>query len=194
MAAFIIFPSMFLLALLAEPTVKIVLGEKWVSAVVLLQWLALARITYPISVINMNILNARGRSDLFLKVDMSKGPIILVTLLITVPIGLNAIVIGLFVNAWLAFFINTYVPGRLFGYGGLNQLRDMMKIMTITAIMGGPVYMLSFFNLSPVLHVVIGLTSGAMIYLGLSAVLRLEEFKEFKFVFLSLLKRLSHYS
>jgi len=71
MAAFIIFPVMILMSLLAEPLILVLLGETWLDAVFIFQLLSIARITYPISVINMSILNAQGRSDLYLKVDLS---------------------------------------------------------------------------------------------------------------------------
>ena len=69
MTAFVIVPAMTLLALSAEPFVKLFLTDKWLPAVALLQWMSFARMFTPISSINMNILNATGRSDLFLKVD-----------------------------------------------------------------------------------------------------------------------------
>jgi O-antigen/teichoic acid export membrane protein len=111
MAAFIVFPVMTLTSLLAEPLIRTLLGEAWLESVFILQLLAIARITYPISVINMNILNAKGRSDLFLKVDLSKAPVILIILAVTVPFGLKAIIIGQVVGAWIAFFIERLLTG-----------------------------------------------------------------------------------
>ncbi len=75
MTSFFVFPAMTLLALLANPLILILLTDKWIAVVVLLQWMSFARFFYPISVINMTILNAVGRSDLFLKVDLSKFPV-----------------------------------------------------------------------------------------------------------------------
>src|SRR5690606_27617261 len=91
MTSYFIFPVMTLLALLADPFVRLFLTDKWAPAIVLLQWLCFARVVTPISSINMNILNAMGRSDLFLKVDLFKAPIVIITLLITIPMGVNAI-------------------------------------------------------------------------------------------------------
>ena len=55
---------------MSEPFVRLILTEKWISIVPLIQWLCFARMITPISSLNMNILNAIGRSDLFLKVDI----------------------------------------------------------------------------------------------------------------------------
>ena len=131
---------MTLLALLADPFIRLVLTEKWLPTVVLLQWLSFARMVSPISSVNMNILNAVGRSDLFLKVDLSKFPLLVLTLIITIPLGVKAMVIGHVVMAILAFFINAYMPGKLFGYGALSQLKDMIPIFISTVIMALTVF------------------------------------------------------
>lgn len=126
--ALIVFPIMILCALLAKPLVVMLLTEKWMPAVFLLQILCLARMFSPLSAINLNLLNAIGRSDLFMKVDFSKFPLILVTLAITIPLGVDAIVIGSLVNTFICFFVNAYYPGKLYGYGALEQIKDFKKI------------------------------------------------------------------
>ena len=124
----LIFPMMILCALLSRPMVIILLTEKWLPCVVLMQWLFLARMFTPLSAINMNILNAIGRSDLFMKLDFSKAPLILIVLAITIPISVEAITIGSFCISFICFFINAYLPGRLFGYGAINMIRDWRDI------------------------------------------------------------------
>ena len=126
--AMLIFPLMILCALLSRPMVIILLTEKWLPCVVLMQWLFLARMFTPLSAINMNILNAVGRSDLFMKLDFSKAPLILIVLAITIPISVEAITIGSFCISFICFFINAYLPGRLFGYGAINMIRDWRDI------------------------------------------------------------------
>ena len=133
--ALIIFPIMILCALLSRPLVLILLTEKWLPCVVLMQWLFVTRIIYPLSAINLNLLNALGRSDLFMKVDFSKIPMNLLALAITIPLGVKAIVIGLFCTSYIAFFLNSYYPGKLIGYGALQQIIDWKYIIISTCIM-----------------------------------------------------------
>ena len=135
LTAMIIFPIMILCALLARPMVLILLTEKWIPCVVLMQWLFLARMFTPLSAINMNILNAIGRSDLFMKLDFSKAPLILVVLAITIPISVEAITIGSFCISFICFFINAYLPGRIFGYGAIKMIHDWRYIFLSIAIM-----------------------------------------------------------
>ena len=190
MTAFITLPIMVLVALLAEPIVHLLLGEKWLATVPLLQWLAMAKMVTPISVINMNILNAIGRSDLFLKVDLSKFPIIAIALIVATPISVEAIAIGLFITSALSYFVNAYMPKKLFGYGSLEQLKDMIAIIISTAIMAALVYGALQFDLSPVLKLILGLLVGTLTYIGSAYILKIDELKEIFSVFFGKLTRI----
>ena len=180
MTAFFVFPIMTLLALLADPFIRLVLTEKWLPAVVLLQWLSFARIFSPISSVNMNILNAVGRSDLFLKVDLSKLPLIVITLIITIPLGIKAMVIGNFIISIISFYINAYMPGKLFGYGALSQLKDILPVFISTAIMAFIVIFTTFFIENLYFKLIVGIFSGVISYLTISSILKIEELNELK--------------
>jgi teichuronic acid exporter len=188
MTAFLIFPAMTLLALLAHPFIMLFLTEKWAPAIVLLQWLSFARVVTPISVINMNILNAVGRSDLFLKVDLSKAPLIIVALLITIPMGIKAIVIGNVVTTVISFFINAYMPGKLFGYGAISQLRDMLPVFIVTSLMALIVFILTSMTDNLLLQIVIGGILGPGAYLLFSYIFGVGELKEFKELYTNIFK------
>lgn len=162
LTAMIIFPIMLLCTLLAKPIIIILLTEKWLPCVVLMQWLFLARLFTPLSSVNMNILNAIGRSDLYMKLDFSKAPLIILSLIITIPISVEAICIGNFVTSFLCFFINAYLPGRMFGYGVWEQLKDWRYIIISILIMS--LLVLTYTNL--VQNVWLQLIGGALIGLG----------------------------
>ena len=74
-------------------------------------------------------------SDLFMKLDFSKAPLILVVLAITIPISVEAITIGSFCTSFICFFINAYLPGRIFGYGAIKMIQDWRYIFLSIAIM-----------------------------------------------------------
>lgn len=164
LTAMIIFPVMVLCALLAYPLVLILLTEKWLPCVVLMQWLCLARMFTPLSALNMNILNAVGRSDLFMKLDFSKAPLTILILAITIPISVKAIVIGTFVDSFLCFFINAYLPGRMFGYGAWKQIKDWRYILLSIALMS--VVVMGFMQLveNVWLQLLVGGSLGVLVY------------------------------
>lgn len=182
MTAFFIFPIMTLFALLADPLVRLFLTEKWVPIIVLLQLMCFARIVTPISFVNMNILNAVGRSDLFLKVDLVKFPIILLSLIITIPLGVKAMVIGHVFVSSISFFINAYMPGKLFGYGAMSQMKDMIPIFISTIFMALAVFLVTVFLDNLYLKLIFGSIIGVVFYLGICLIFKLKEVDELKSV------------
>lgn len=186
MTAFVIFPSMTLFAVIAKPFILLFLTEKWLPAAPLLQWLCLARMFTPISSLNLNLLNAVGRSDLFLKTDLSKLPIIVAAMFITLPIGTEAVVIGSFIVNTLSYFINAYPSGWLFNYGPLKQLKDCYKIVIATFGMAACSYGAMALMSTPFLQLIIASLSAFISYFGLAFLLRIKELNELKYVFAKL--------
>ena len=140
LTAMIIFPIMIMCTLLAKPIILLLLTEKWLPSVVLMQWLFLARMFTPLSSVNINILNAVGRSDLFMKLEFAKASYTIFALVITIPIGVEAICIGSFVTSFISFFVNAYLPGRMLGYGAWQQIKDWKYLLFSLLIMTILVY------------------------------------------------------
>ena len=64
--AFVSFPLMLGLALVAREFIVILLGEKWLESALLLQWLCVMGAFYPISNLFSNLLVARGHSGIYM--------------------------------------------------------------------------------------------------------------------------------
>ena len=165
MSSFFIIPMMTLIALLAKPIVILLLTEKWVAVIPLLQWMVFARIFLPMSAINMSLLNAIGRSDLFLKLDLSKFPLTVIAMIITIPMGVKAMIIGHVVTSGVAFFFNAYLPGKFYGYGALAQLKDMLPIFLSTFLMAIFVYFIILLIDDLLLQLLFGTFSGFFGYI-----------------------------
>lgn len=181
--ALVIFPVMILMALLAKPLVEILLTEKWLPCVVLLQILCISRMLVPLSSINMNLLNAVGRSDLFLKIDLSKVPIILIFLAITVPISVKAICIGTLITNIICFFINTYYPKKLFGYGAWEQVKDYAKLLLPISLMCATVCISNHLFDNSWVQLFVGAFSGSVVYVGSCFIFRAVSQEEIKAIF-----------
>jgi len=189
MSAFFIIPLMTLIALLAKPIVILLLTEKWVSLIPLLQWMVFARIFFPMSALNMSLLNAVGRSDLYLKVDLSKLPLTILAMVITIPLGVKAMIIGHVVTSACAFFINTYLPGKLYGYGPIQQLKDMLPFFAATIGMAISVFVMSIFIDILLLQLLLGALLGVVSYLFFCWLLKLDEMTEVWILFLKFKKK-----
>lgn len=176
MTAFIVLPCMVGLVVIAEPFVRLFLTDKWLPSVFIIQWLALSRMIIPLGAINANLLNAIGRSDLYLKIDLIKLPLTLLGLFISAPFGLKYMVISNFVISIFYFFINAYYPGKLFGYGAFRQLKDMSLVFIATLSMFLSTY---FFTIDGgFIDIITKFLIGALVYLVLCAIFKINAFWE----------------
>ena len=128
-------PLLIGFAAIAENFVLLILGSEWLPSVSVLTALCLARSITPISGINLNILNAIGRSDLFLKVDLVKYPMTIIAFFIAIDYGIDGIACAVVSTSFISFFINSYYPGKFFSFGGLEQLRIAYKYIIAAIIM-----------------------------------------------------------
>ncbi|MFW6015999.1 MAG: lipopolysaccharide biosynthesis protein, partial [bacterium] len=90
-SSYIVLPAMVGLAVVAEPLVKIILTDKWLPAVPFLQIFCVSSALMPIHTANLQAINALGRSDIFLKLEVIKKITGLIILLSSVPFGIYAI-------------------------------------------------------------------------------------------------------
>lgn len=140
LSAFVVFPLMTGMALLARPLIVLMITDKWLPSVEYMQLLCFAFMLYPIHALNLNLLQVKGRSDLFLRLEVIKKGLMLGLLLAALPFGIRAICLGGIVSSFLAWILNTYYTGKLIRVGFWRQVRDVLPVMGYTAVMGVCVY------------------------------------------------------
>lgn len=131
LSAVVIFPILFGIGAIADPLIPELLGIEWKPAALLASILATGLLLYPIHAINLNYLQVKGRSDLFLKLEIIKKIIITIMLIVTIPYGISAICIGIVIQSYIALFINTYYNGRIGNLSGIIQLKALLPIWLI---------------------------------------------------------------
>ena len=186
LSAFIVFPLMMGLAAVAEPLVLALLKEQWLFAATLISIICFSMMWYPIHSINLNLLQVKGRSDLFLKLEIYKKIVGIVILCITIPMGLIAMCVGSFFSSMIALVINTYYTGKLINVGFLRQMHDLFPILGLSFSMGSFVYLIiRLMSLNPIVELSLGICIGIIFYILLSILFKFSEFNEL----LDLLKR-----
>jgi len=177
--ALVNFPMMFGLMATAGPLVLTLLGEKWRPVIPYLQLLAIVGLFNPLSAVNLNILLAKGRSDLFFRLEIIKKTIVVLILFVTWRWGIQAIIIGQIFSVIIAYLLNGHYNAALIGYSFTSQLRDLTPYFAISGVMGGIVYL---FNWLPITNQPILLTLqvlvGALIFVLLCRIFRLPVFME----------------
>lgn len=140
MVVFIIAPVLVIMGVVAEPMIRFLFTEKWLPAVPYFQVLCIAGILYPIHAYNLNILNVKGRSDLFLRLEIIKKLLIIAVVAVSIQFGVMGLVWGQVITSVLAFFINTYYSGKLIDYKALEQTLDILPVLVVAFIVGATVW------------------------------------------------------
>lgn len=128
---FAVIPTMLFLIIIAEEGFLLLFGQHWLPAVPYFQILAVASIIRPISSYNLNILKVKGRSDLFLKVEIIKKIIGILALIIGLQFGVLGLVISLTMVSFVWTLTNMYFCGKLIGYKTLSQIKDIGSLFLI---------------------------------------------------------------
>lgn len=175
-SAYVLMPCMFGLAAVAESLVLILLTEKWISCVPFLQLACISYVLYPIHTANLTGINALGRSDIFLKLEIIKKILTVINLVITIPLGIYAMAIGQVIQGILSTFINAYPNKKLMGYSYMEQLKDLFPSFILSVIMGICVYSLKYFLHSVWILLITQIVFGVIIYFLLSKIFKLEPY------------------
>lgn len=184
MVTFLIAPTLIFMGVLAEPLFRFLFTEKWLPAVPYFQILCYNGILYPLHSYNLQILNVKGRSDLFLKLELIKKVIVVIMLVISFQFGIFGLLIGSTITSTIAFFINNYYSGKYIGYNAFEQLKDVLPIIIIAVFSGGIIYLTDTFvfkpNLIDFLRLLLNSLIGLILFIILSYYLKIQALTEFK--------------
>jgi len=181
MVVFVLTPFMIYLGVMAEPIFRFLFTEKWLPAVPYFQILCVTGIMYPLHSYNLDVLNVKGRSDLFLKLEVFKKILILITLVITIPMGITEILYGQVVVSLLSFFINAHYTRKIIQYTALEQIKDITPILLLSFLVGAVIYLNDVFVLKDQLDIVRIATGGSLgflIYLVLAYFFKFDSYSE----------------
>lgn len=187
MVLFLIAPILTFMAVLAEPLFRFLFTEKWLPAVPYFQVLCLTGILYPIHSYNLNVLKVKGRSDLFLKLEVIKKIIIVLTIVVSIQFGIMGLIWGQVFTSGLAFFINTYYTGKFIRYGAWQQFVDIIPVLALSFLVGAGVFILDqkiLYRYIDFARLSIGVSIGAFLYLSLMWWLKNDIIQSFKKIIL----------
>lgn len=180
--AFVVFPLMMLLAGLARPLIITMITAKWEACIILLQLLCFSLMWYPIHSINLNLLQVKGRTDLFFRLEVIKKIIGLSILVVTLPLGLVVFCIGGIISSLVCLAVNTYYTGKLINVGYLKQMRDLFPTFFLSLVLFGVILALNQFISNYLLQILVGGTIGSLVYLGGAFLFKFDELNDVKYM------------
>lgn len=175
-SSYVLMPCMLGLAAVAKNVVLVLLTEKWLMCVPFLQLACLSYALYPIHTANLTAINAMGRSDVFLRLEVIKKIVGIMTLVVTVPFGLVAMACGRVLSGIASTFINAHPNKKILGYSYLEQWKDILPSVVAAALMAGIVFLAGFLPVKPLFCLLVQIAAGIASYVLLSKILRVEAF------------------
>lgn len=132
--AFLAFPAMFGLAIVAQQVILLAIGEKWIDSIPLLQILCISGAFIPLYTVYQNLFLSQGKSDTYMWLTISQIAVMLIAVLACHSLGIKAMVIAfacinvLWLLAWQLF------ASRLIGYRFSQMMRDLLPFMLIALV------------------------------------------------------------
>lgn len=180
MTCFIVFPLMVLLAVIAKPLVLLVLTEKWLPAAELISILSLAYIWYPVMVINNQILNVKGRSDLFFKAEIIKKIVAVAILCATLPFGVTWLCWGVLIYNIFDMVVIIRFSKKVICTGYISQLRTLLPLIIITSLSGGTSLIAYTATGNPYVQITIATILFVIMYMTCSHLFKINELSKIK--------------
>ncbi|GHH97721.1 hypothetical protein AM1BK_12640 [Neobacillus kokaensis] len=175
---FINFPFMVGLAAIAQPLILLIFGERWKPMVVYFQLLCFAGMLYPLNAINLNIFQVKGKSDLYLKLNIVKR--VILTILITVAVYLDFGILGLIgvcvIDSYIGFLITSFFSGKEVSYSLIEQIKDLLFFYIISIFMGVIVYLFGIYApIGNFFTLIFQIIIGFVVYLGICMIAKVQE-------------------
>lgn len=161
----IIFPLMVGVIAVSKPMVLVILTEKWSGVIPLLQIMCIDYMFDHLSLINLNLLYVKGRSDLVLRLEIIKKPIAILLLFAAIPFGIVGICWSRVIYSVIATFINMYYTHKLVGLSVLKQMIDFSSPFFLSVLMGVFVFFITVIIKNIYLSLLLGVILGVSFYL-----------------------------
>ena len=135
--AFMSFPVMFGLALVAPQFIILAIGHQWEQSIPLLQILCVGGAFLPLYTVYQNLFLSQGKSDTYMWLCIGQIIIGIVAVLACRPLGFTAMVIAFAVINVVWLFAWQVFASKLIGYSLLSMLRDLLPFMLIALVVMG---------------------------------------------------------
>lgn len=175
-SSYVLTPMLVGLAAVAEPMITLLLTEKWLPCVPFLQILCINCALMPLQTANLQAINAMGRSDISLKLNMIKKSFGILMVVLFIPISVEAVAWAGVASGLFALCMNVYPNRKLIDYGMKEQLRDVVPNWLLSAAMLVLVRLVHLLGLSVILELIVMVLVGVVSYVAMSVLFRVESF------------------
>lgn len=190
--AYVSFPMIFILLLVAKPLFIILYSEKWLVSVPYFQVLCLAGLAQCLQSVNFQTISALGKGNVTLRWTLIKRILgigfVVGGLLLW---GMKGILLGAVINAWFAYFVNMGLVSKHVGYKWYRQLLDLLPV-TLASVAAAIISycVINQLGFGMYLDGMMKIVVYLIIYLAWSLIFKPDAYEYFKTIVIPLAKRL----
>lgn len=183
------FVLMIGMAATAKSMILVLIGQKWIDCVPLLQLICFNMMLYPLNALNLNAIEVVGRSDIILKLRIIKTIIAVIPLVIGIFISIYWMLASSIIVGWFGYLLNAYYLRPLLDYSIREQINDVLPSFIVAAGMGIVVFLESFIPVSEWLLFPLQVLTGGVLVCAISEIIKLKEYLNLKSIIIKYIKR-----
>lgn len=176
-STYLMFPMLIGMASIADTLIPFLLTEKWNSSILYLQIVCFVFLFNPLQVATIQPVKALGKAGTYLKIEITKKIIGILTLIFVMNKGVVTIACSALVLTVINWIINAIFAKKVYRYSITNQVCDFLPNLVLSLSMGVIVYLMNYMTLVASLRLILQLLIGILIYVGLSYVTKNPSFK-----------------
>lgn len=175
--AFAMWPMMIGMAACAKNLIELLLTNKWLPSVPYLQVFCIEAAIWPISSVYYNSINAIGRSDINLRIQIVVRTTGILSLFLAIKQGVFFIALTALMVSLLEFFIVSMINRKLIGYKIKEQARDIIPSMLLSLVMGIIILWVGQLNFSNLVGLLLQIFVGLIVYCVGAYIFKFETFR-----------------
>ena len=175
------------LAAIAKPLIVILIGEQWLPSVPYIQLMCFSAMLYPLHAMNLNIITVKRRSDLILKLEIIKKAIHVPLIFVGIYLGVDALLIGMVIISFIAYFLNSYYSSRLINYSFKAQLADILPLLAVAIVVSLIIWSITFFGWNSWLTIILQISIGILLTIIIYEIMKQPNYEEMKEIILEAL-------
>ena len=179
--AYLLFPAMTLLIVMAEPIFHLLFGTKWDGAIVLFRILCLRGIFTVLQSLYNNYILAVGEARLLVITEIMRDVAAVVAIIITLPyIGLSTdadVTLGIAIFLWgqlaasvITWAVTLYLTSRVTSRTVVSYIADLIPYMILSALAVVPAWLAGRMDMSPAFTIALQGVTAMGIYMGICAI------------------------
>lgn len=139
--AYITFPLMFILLLVAKPMFVLLYSDRWLASVPYFQVLCIAGLAACLQAINLQPIAAIGKSKVMFSWSVVKSAL-RIALVVggMAAFGMKGLLCAIVLQQWISLFINMSLVSKHVGYKLVEQIRNLMPIAVVATLAAGICY------------------------------------------------------